>query len=277
MKPELERMTKAELYSQAQKHAIPGRSKMGKAALIKALTALTQETEPGRTDNPSSVPEVYIPEIPKAVGASEAISISSPRPTPGAPQYMTPPPAGDYVGEEGPPLPSRLPATALKAMARDPYWVFVYWEISPEREAEIRSKYGDWVFHQSLSVLRIHEMDGGTHRDLPVLLDSRNWYLPVKPDQHYTFELGLVLADGQFASIVSSDEICVPAAQPSFQDEEEWLTIVERYRKLADVYGDLSPETVGSSENLHRVITRQSQRFGWSGALTISSGDLQSR
>ncbi len=275
MKPKFKDMTKGELYSHAQKYGIPGRSKMTKAALLEALADVVEGDASPATGGSSLDLQAVQAEAAMRVRADESTTITSPRPAPSAPQYMTPVPAADYVGEEGPPLPGRLPATTLEAMPRDPHWIFLYWEISEEDEERIRSEHGDWVFHHGLSILRVYELNTDTKRDIPILLDSRNWYLPTKPDHEYRFELGLVMANGQFIPIAASGSVHMPAVQPSFEDQEEWLAIEERYRKLADIYGEFAPGTIGGSVSGHRAVRREGRRIGWSGALPTNPSSVQ--
>jgi hypothetical protein len=174
-----------------------------------------------------------------------------------------------YQGEEGPPLSDHVPVTVLEAIPRDPHWVFLYWEVRPEDKEEAKSRYGEWVFERSLSVLRVHDLETELSRDIPVLLDARNWYLPVMPDRMYQFELGLIIAGGQFVALTSSRKVRTPAAEPSFHEEEAWLAIEEYFRELVELYGDFAPGSFLSSPAGRRLGKREGARIGWSGVTPI--------
>lgn len=272
MKKKIDTMTKAELYEEAQRRNIAGRSKMTKAALIKALSDLSREEHPTSTrmvhksDKPVS--PTAEPEVKPAEVSSTAVL---PPPHPKAPQYLTPPPTEVYRGEEGPPLPDRLPVTVLQAMPRDPHWIFLYWDIADEDRKKIRTEHGQWVFERSLSVLRIREQENGEHCDIPILLDAKNWYLPVHPDRVYQFELGLMTPDGRYISVAASEPVRTPAAEPSFLEEEEWLAMEERYRELLDIYGEFVPGSLPGSPRGEQHFKREAARMIWSGLAPISS------
>ena len=274
MKRKLETMTKAELYKQAQRHEIQGRGKMSKDELLKALSTLKEKARPTSSSSSARQKKAQkrpVKSVPGEVRSDASSTITSPPPHPTAPQYLTPAPVEVYQGEEGPALPEHLPTTVLEAMPRDPHWIYLYWEVCSEDKDKIRSQYGEWVFERSVPILRIHDIETDSWRDMPVLLDARSWYLPVAPDKPYQFELGIVIPEGGFVALASSREIRTPAAEPSFQDEEQWLAVEELYRDLIDVYGEFTPGTFPGSPGSQRRGKRKARRLDLS-RITSQSG-----
>ncbi len=271
MEQELNGMTKAELYKLAQEHDLRGRSRMTKAELISALAEIEGKRRPPPTQ-PAPPPSQPVPTVEgERPRVGESAPLTSPPPRPSAPQYLTPTPAEVYQGEQGPPLPESIPVTVLEAMPRDPHWIFLYWDVRPEDKHAILTQYGEWIFERSLSVLRVHDVEAESWRDVPVLLDARNWYLPVLPDRVYRFQLGLIVPDGEFVAVASSRQVRTPPAQPSFQDEEEWLSMEEYFRELVELYGEFAPGSLPGSPAGRRLAEREQARFGWSGVRPVSS------
>ncbi|MFH1740025.1 MAG: DUF4912 domain-containing protein, partial [bacterium] len=275
MKTKLEKMTKAELYKHAQQHAIQGRSKMSKTELLEALAAMTEKGQPNSRSNAvqrEKEQKRVKKSAPAEVRSDASSAMISPPPHPTAPQYLTPAPVEVYQGEEGPALPEQLPTTVLEAMPRDPHWMYLYWDICQEDKDRIRSQYGEWIFERSVPILRIHDVETETWRDMPVLLDARNWYLPVIPDRPYQFELGVVISEHGFVVLASSREIRTPAAEPSFQSEEQWLAVEELYRDLIDVYGEFTPGVTPGSPGSQRRKRREAARRGLASITSSRSG-----
>lgn len=96
-----------------------------------------------------------------------------------------------------------LPATyhedVLFLVARDPRWLFAYWDFDASRYPASRMRYGYPQFF--LRVLRGSEAEG----TVEINPDARNWYVPVHhPDSDYTAEIGYFDQDGGWQAIVDS-------------------------------------------------------------------------
>lgn len=242
MERKLTQMTKAQLYELAKQRNVRGRSKMTKAELLGALGRIYRSDRRTSSRLQRSGRRKPGP-VHDQAGVGESSPLKTPPPHPSAPQYLTPAPVEAYQGEEGPPLPEHVPVTVLEAMPRDPHWVFLYWEVCSEERDRIQSQYGEWIFERSLPVLRIHDVGARVWRDIPVLLDARNWYLPVMPDRLYQFELALAVPGGEYVVLAASNKVRTPAAEPVLEEGEEWLAVEEYFRELVEVYGDFAPGT----------------------------------
>ncbi len=74
----------------------------------------------------------------------------------------------------------------LWLVARDPQWLFAYWEFNPDEHPGARGEDGAAHFF-----LRVQRADGAVEATVKIQPSSGNWYVPVRhPDCGYTAELG---------------------------------------------------------------------------------------
>lgn len=133
---------------------------------------------------------------------------------------------------------------ALVALAKDPYWAFVYWVLpqeAPTGEWELRVRN---LTNQSEFFQRV---DPGAHR----------WYLQLnEPDSRFLFELGIRDQTGQFHPVLMSNELMMPPDRPSSVVDAEWLTVDEFYRYQGRLDPKGSPAFImefgGASEQMVR-------------------------
>lgn len=111
-------------------------------------------------------------------------------------------------------LPREYGEDTVVAMVRDPWWVFVYWELAETTRAEARTRAGEGARF----VLRLHEVGGGeqllSEVDVPDIT-AGDWYVPVTaPRLRVQAAMGFVGTDGVFHPVFSSPEVPVPAFEP---------------------------------------------------------------
>ncbi len=127
-------------------------------------------------------------------------------------------------------LPLSYNQTRLVLMVRDPFWVYAYWDISKEKEKEIKlykQKYKGMV----KSILRVYDI---THenmsRDVPknyfdidVPLEIGQWYIYLgNPDHKFTVDLGLINKNKNFYLITWSNTVTIPRNEPSTIIDSKW-------------------------------------------------------
>ena len=135
----------------------------------------------------------------------------------------TPPPPSqvfheEHLGE----LPDSYGTGRLFLTARDPHWLYAYWDLSWQQMADSRGQASDGRL-----LLRVYEKN---HADpIQVLTlghDSRNWYIPVnKAATTYRAELGYWRHDGQFHVISHSREATTPPDAVSPDTTARFVTI----------------------------------------------------
>ncbi len=272
---DLNSLTKPELYEIAKKLNIAGRSRMTKPVLMEKILE-------------AEAPKPKVPRKPlkaAAVQKATAKKISTPashiEPAPSAP----PAPPGEpvpYEGERGPELPEKYGMTVLRAMPRDPHWIFLYWEISDADQDRVRQEHGDWVFDRSQAIIKIINVSNGAEQQQLVLLDTGQWYLPVQADCEFVFEIGLVKPDGTYVVLARTKNIHTAPAGPSDRTDEAWMVVEEKFQELLSITGGFDfPASAPSSKRIRPAagvagVLRDVTHLPWS-RFEASSGTLNKR
>ncbi len=141
-------------------------------------------------------------------------------------------------------LPDGYGETQAALLPRDPHWMFIYWEITGAKKSEICSAYGADIFSKARQVIRVYDITEGEDYssarffDIPVILDSRNWYINVSESgRTYICELGLVTEDGRFIGIVKTNKVSLPAGRVSNVTDEKWMSVSGDFEKLLQLSG----------------------------------------
>ena len=152
-----------------------------------------------------------------------------------------------YLGEQ----PSRAyhPAQELPAgygrdkivlMARDPWWIYAYWEITSSTIDRLREKLGH-AFLSSKRVLRVYDINDiifdrkNAHRffDIEIPPETNNWYIDTQgPGRSWCADYGLRLTNGEFITIVRSNTVHTPLEGPSWITDEEWMIPEDLFARL---------------------------------------------
>jgi hypothetical protein len=146
-----------------------------------------------------------------------------PPPDPAAHKYETttgdrPPassastPAFEDLGE----LPQSYGADTLFLIARDPHWLFAYWDVN-------------WTAYQPKNgtfYLKLFKAGGAEELTTEIHPEARNWYLPCKePGASYYVELGYFTSSDAWASIVQSGIADAPQDKFSDSNDAEFATV----------------------------------------------------
>ncbi|MEW6182055.1 MAG: DUF4912 domain-containing protein [Bacillota bacterium] len=140
-----------------------------------------------------------------------------------------------------PELPRRYGKNQMALLARDPYWLFAYWEISATKQEEFAARYGPEAWHTSRPVLRLYDVTGvdfkgnnaNTYVDISVNEEADNWYMEVgQPNRSFCVDLGRMLSTGQFVTLLRSNLAHTPRASLSERFDEEWMWLEGIYRSL---------------------------------------------
>lgn len=158
-------------------------------------------------------------------------------------------------------LPHRYNDNKIVLLARDPYWCYAYWDISPnfmETKAKEARKSGQYDL-----ILRVYDVtdivfDGkNAHKfiDLKVSGDSNNWYINVwASDRSYIVDLGFKTADGRFILIARSNVVSTPRDRVSDKTDEEWMVVDEDFDELLKLSG---ADKIGSSDRFKMRIEQE--------------------
>jgi hypothetical protein len=120
----------------------------------------------------------------------------------------------------------------ITAMARDPQWIFAYWEITDEGIAAARGKIGDF---QAGCALRVYDtthrlfdgLNAHGHWDIGVDRAANQYYLHVgRPGATFHVDIGVRGSGGAFAPIVRSSAVEMPRDSISPNTRVEWSTVL---------------------------------------------------
>ncbi len=172
-------------------------------------------------------------------------------------------PPATFEGEwrrETPSIPWSYGDCKITALVRDPYWLFVYWEINEAKREEIARRYGYQAWDESWPVLRIYDatnlyfFDSRHYAEIAINDYANNWYIRTgQPNRTFCIELGRVRPDGSYIFLARSNFVSTPRDQISEVIDEEWLLLPEYatrlYRRIGGIYpGPSSPGLMGPAE-----------------------------
>jgi len=136
-------------------------------------------------------------------------------------------------GEHDPFIPHLYGVDRLVLSVRDPNWLHVYWEITGENRERFIRQYGSEAWYTSRFVIRIYDVTGindlknvslCSFREVNIESYADNWFIEVgQPDRSFYAELGLLLRDGKFITLLRSNRVTTPRAAVSDKIDEEWM------------------------------------------------------
>jgi len=118
-----------------------------------------------------------------------------------------------------------LPATyfedTLFLVARDPRWLFAYWDFDWTKYPGAAMRGGFAQFF-----LRISKSDGTQETIVEITPEARNWYVPVSaPDTLYFAEIGFFARDGGWVAAVSSGVAKTPPDSLAEETDTDFATV----------------------------------------------------
>ena len=131
-------------------------------------------------------------------------------------------------------LPSGYNDNRLVLLARDPHWLYAYWDFSAEEISGTLTQLGAQEVRPILRVFDVTYIDfNGTnawnHWDIELTPFATNWYIPVpRPDATYCAEVGYQSPDGRFAALGRSNVTTTPRDGTSPDATLRWATPPEK-------------------------------------------------
>jgi hypothetical protein len=154
-------------------------------------------------------------------------------------------------------IPDRYNETYLRALPRDPQWLYAYWELSDQTIELLRRHVGANVLVASRWVLRVLDVTDvvydGTNAwrsiDIDLAPHAMSWYVKVwEPGRSYMLQLGIITPDQKFFSAVNSNAANTPPNAVSTVFDEQWTTAsTDELIRLSGCQ-----QHTGASENLSR-------------------------
>lgn len=183
-------------------------------------------------------------------------------------------------------LPSGYGKDRIVAMVRDPWWFFVYWEITPRLEQIIKDEIAKRGEAFEKSILRIYDVTGvknfngknaSSHFDISLRDLAKNWYVDIGyPAKRWCVEIGALTRDGNFFVFARSNIIQTPRFGMSDVLDEKWMLTEDEYWWLFGVSGGFG---VGkSSLEMKEFLKKQLQEWVSSGGVvSFASHILQQK
>ena len=139
----------------------------------------------------------------------------------------------------------------LVLIARDPWWIYAYWEVTPKTER---------VAMSGVRVLRVTcESGSGGWFDIDVGVFSDNWYVDVgQPDQLWSVELGIRAANGCFYGLIKSNRVRTPRVGISDKVDPEWQLPDEISKEIFKASGSAT-DSRSSFDLVARSLSKESQ------------------
>jgi len=174
-------------------------------------------------------------------------------------------------------LPSRYGECRIVCMARDPYWLHAYWEVTDKRLDEAESFFGgEW--NETKTVLRVHDITGAdfagensnAHFDIELSGGADNWYVNVNsPNSSFVVDIARTAPSGRSFVLARSNTVTTPRDGMSDILDEEWMSL--DFDKMYALSGGFK---IGSSSlEMHEMMKQRlvSEISSWGGSGAVSS------
>jgi uncharacterized protein len=137
-------------------------------------------------------------------------------------------------------LPSAYDQDKIILQVRDPRWLHTYWELKDQTIQGLKNKLGH-DFHRAKKVLRVYDVtniifngvNANRFFDIQINDFANSWYVDTAgPGRSWCVDLGLMLPDGRFITILRSNVVQTPLDGPSWVTDEEWMIPDEMFARL---------------------------------------------
>jgi len=137
-----------------------------------------------------------------------------------------------YSFDDNRDLPGDYGTTRVTLMVKDPFHLYVYWEISHESIAFVKREQGD----NGSIVLRLYDvtlinfdgMNANNFFDIEVGSLTGNWYQNLwKDNMSFVGEIGYRMYDGRFFSLARSNFVNTPSMSNSPRYDQMWMRVTD--------------------------------------------------
>jgi len=171
-------------------------------------------------------------------------------------------------------IPADYGVTRIVAMAKDPAWLFTYWEITAERFVQLEKKFKDeWT--KCTMVLRIYDRAAEGHFDMNISYEARAYYINVIPGGRYQVAIGVITPGGKFVMIAESAIIETPRGRVSDRVDEQWVVPDDVYDRIFAASGGYEVVAGGGSAEMRKMLeARLEEQLSSESVSSFGSGEL---
>lgn len=151
----------------------------------------------------------------------------------------------------------------LVVMVRDPYWLHVFWELTPQSIQRAQAALAQ-SWHACRPILRLFQLsEDGTAtpvRDIEIHGGVNNWYVDVSdPPQHFRLAIGYhTSSSDSFYCLATSNSVTTPPAGTSDAVNETWADIDQNADRIFAMSGGYSHQ--GTSQELQELLEERLRR-----------------
>ena len=232
------------------------KSSTGASRRLAAETKAEELAKSKETPNPKAAPDASLRRVPRKTVVTTDPEIGT-EPVSFDPEgykfILTPPvapphevPAYEYLGE----LPDSYGTRRLWLVARDPYFLFAYWDFSGDQFTELTHQAND-----NNVFLQLYLENGERLQQIQLHPGTKSWYLHVnRPGASFYAELGFY-RDGQFQVAARSATIAAPRDSVSWRTQAKFVTIPYHltFRELRDLIAAHAKDDEELADTLHRL------------------------
>src|SRR4051794_10327452 len=154
----------------------------------------------------------------------------------------------------------------IVAVARDPYWLHTYWELSRTTLSRAQAALGqEW--HAARPILRLMDVSSEDTsstaerhvRDIAIHGGVNNWYIDVTaPPRAFRVDIGYLSQRGKFYVLARSNVVTTPKAGVADALDQHWISIQEQPQKVYHQSGGFNPS--GAASELREIFEERLRR-----------------
>lgn len=102
--------------------------------------------------------------------------------------------------------------SCITILARDPNWLYVYWNIPEEKNMAFSAELGEELWKRSIPALKVSNITRNESFFVRINEFSDSWYVNVQNSNNlYMVEIGRKLSENYFIGMLSSNSIFTPS------------------------------------------------------------------
>lgn len=122
----------------------------------------------------------------------------------------------DPISQFSEQLQVRNEGSLITLLSRDPNWLYVYWDISEEKNRAFLAELGEDLWKRSLPALKVTNIIKNESFFVRINEFSDSWYINVTDsNQIYVVEIGRKISENYFIGLSSSNSISTPSSYVS--------------------------------------------------------------